>query len=110
MDTNIEAIESKQEPTLGKQAQGLLDKEKARIQLLNQMGFHNVAITEVKKRLGKNCTYLSHVVENGEISFKANLIVKEKSQTFLVTANKIAEDLVAEDYGNLNKVLNGYIS
>lgn len=96
-----------------------------------QINFHRVAINDVKQRLGKSCTYLSHLVkktqvqveiENEEgkkemvektidaIYFLAHLIIEGKKRVVRVNTEITAEELVAENYKALLTQLADYVT
>lgn len=77
----------------------------------SQMGFHALAMKEIKNQLGKSCTYLSHVTEGGLIKFKANLIIKGEKKTLYINTEKAnPSDLVPENYKDLKILLDEHIT
>ena len=86
------------------------DRQKA-IELAGQMNFHRTAVSEVKTRLGKTCTFLSHLDTKGNIWFLAHLIIKgEKRVVRINTGKEKAEELGAENYKALFIQLNDYVT
>lgn len=72
----------------------------------SQAIFHNVALKEVRKALGKKCRHLSHVVQDSKISFRAKLMINGVLKIYNVdTEASVASSLRAEDYRNLKDVL-----
>lgn len=79
-------------------------------ELQSQAYFNKVAITEVKKRLGSNCTYLSHYTKGSEIGFLAHIKVKGKKNIVRVVVDKKDfGDIEADDYKSLHKKLVDYV-
>lgn len=99
---------------------------------LGQINFHRVAIAEVKDRVSKVCTYLSHLTKKKEIEventdedgkievvnkivdriyFLAHLIVKgEKKIVRFDTGKNSSSELVAEDYKALKEQIEKYVT
>lgn len=78
---------------------------------VGQMNFHKIAINEVKSRLGKDCTYLSHLRTKGTIWFLAHLIIKGEKRILRVDSGKEnPSDLEAENYKALKTQLEDYVT
>lgn len=74
--------------------------------LYGQISYHKSAINDVKKRLGRDCTFLSHLDSKGAVKFMAFLNLAGKSTRVTINTDKKSfDDLKAEDYKNLRDVL-----
>lgn len=65
--------------------------------------FHKNQIQRLKQKLGKNCSYLSHVLENSKRFIKA--VIKNNiggKDTFLI---EVKNDLSQKDYDDVFKSL-----
>ena len=79
---------------------------KERTKAFEQVQFHREAISQVKKALGAKCTFLSHVITNGKLSFIAYLNVNNKVKKISISEDvPSAFDLVADDYKKLKLAL-----
>lgn len=86
-------------------------REKEYMKVAGQMNFHKVAIAEVKRRMGKSCTYLTHLKTKGTIWFLAHLDIKGENRIVRVNTGKTSADqLVAENYKALNQQLADYVT
>ena len=84
--------------------------QKERTSALEQAEFHKVAITKVKKSLGKDCTFLAHTSTNGVIGFTAHFFTKGKKK--IVDIEKGVpelKDLTAEHYAQVREKLITYV-
>jgi phage shock protein A len=101
-------------------------------ELRAQINFHKVAVAEVKRRLGKTCTYLSHLTKKKKIEevietegeenqtitkvvdriyFLSHLIVNgEKKIVRFDTGKNSSTELVAEDYKALKEQIEQYVT
>jgi hypothetical protein len=87
-------------------------------EVADQINFHKFAITDVKRRLGPTCSYLSHLVkkvkkDDGTIDavyFIAHIIVKGQKRVVRVATDMESHDLVAENYKALLKQLSDYVT
>jgi len=76
------------------------------VNLDKQALFHASAIKKVKSVFKSQCTYLTHVTENGEVGFVAIFNIDGAKKRFSIsTEGKTAAELVAEDYKKLKEVL-----
>lgn len=80
------------------------------VNIYGQINFHKTAINQVKKSLGKKCTFLSHLKEaSGKPKFLAIIEVDGKLKKVRVDSTKDSfSDFVAEDYKALNELLHKY--
>lgn len=77
-----------------------------RTKAFEQVNFHREALKQVKASLGPRCTFLTHEMGDGKLSFRAYLIVKGKKKIITVSEGvPTALDLKAEDYKKLKVVL-----
>lgn len=109
-----------------------VQRQRDYMEVSGQITFHRVAIAEVKQRVDKVCTYLSHLTkkkeiqveikdENGEVEtvnkivdriyFLAHLIIKgEKKIVRFDTGKNSSSELVAEDYKVLKEQIEKYVT
>ena len=105
-DTEKEIVESMKTPL-----EDIKTERQKQIELAGQMNFHRTAITEVKSRIGKECTYLSHLRTKGTIWFLAHLIIKGEKRIVRINSEKEnPSELVAENYKALKLQLEDYVT
>ncbi len=89
---------------------GTLDRQE-QIELYGQINFHKTAVAEVKARVGKDCTFLSHLTSKEQILFLAHLVIDGKKTVVRINTGKaVASELTAENYKALNTQLKDYVS